>query len=76
MVKGDKLPSMASTLEDSGELWRLENGLFDVVSDVQRRRTQGGLFLGSYAALSGRMELGMASNGAWISLRSEPARSS
>ena len=47
MVKGDKLPSMVSTLEDSGKLCRLEKGLFDVVSDVQRWRTQGGQFCSS-----------------------------
>ena len=61
MVKGDKLLLMASTLEDSGELWSLESGLFDVVFDVSTKEIFDGSCYGNRQApelLSGsRIEL-------------------
>src|ERR1700734_979840 len=61
MVKADKLPSMASTLEDSGELWSLENELFDVVFDVQQRRSSTGVAMATGKLQSSSLVQGLNS---------------
>src|SRR6202046_5869130 len=67
MVNGDKLLSMVSTLEDSGELWSLENGLFDGVFDVQQTRSSTGV-----AMATGKLQSSSLVQGLNSALKEQP----
>ena len=58
---------MASTLEDSGELWSLENELFDVVFDVQRWRSSTGV-----AMATGKLQSSSLVQGLNSALKEQP----